>query len=398
MDGVRRRGKHRVLRLERIEARLMLAADWTGLSQVQSEFGLSGKGQTVAVIDTGVDYLSPALGGGLGPNFRVVGGYDFADNSPDPEDNSATPGHGTHVAGVLAGSDPACPGVAPDVDLVALRVFNSAGQSSLAWVDEALQWVNIHRNDFAYPITTVNLSLGAVGNFLTTPSWGFLEKDLAQSASDGIFVSVAAGNGFMTYNAPGVDYPAVSQYVVPVAAGTADGQLAGFSQRDSHCLVAPGVRLVNIMPGSADNTSGQPENTAPLSGTSEAAAYLAGAAVLLRQAYQEAGDSNVSLSTLEQTLYSTADTIYDSVTGQDYDRLNLAQARSIASWRSRFPPASADRRLRRPAPPPPVRCRLARRPLRRPSTGARSAKGNTAPTRSTRRDHGSRSRRPTAAP
>ena len=50
-----------------------------GASQVQSNYNVNGSGMTVAVIDTGVDYNNPALGGGFGPGAKVVAGYDFAD-------------------------------------------------------------------------------------------------------------------------------------------------------------------------------------------------------------------------------------------------------------------------------------------------------------------------------
>ena len=209
---------------------------------------------------------------------------------------------------------------------MALRVFDNSGASSLGLVDKALQWVHVHRDDFQWPITTVNLSLGSAGDFTSVPNWAFLEPDLAQLEADGIFVSVAAGNDFAAYGTPGVDYPAASPHVVSVAAGTAEGALAGFSQRDAQCLVAPGVGLVSIVPDSAGNHNGLRDDVARLSGTSTAAAYVAGASVLLREAYQEAGQPNVSEQTLYQTMLSTADTIQDPATGQEYRRLNLARA------------------------------------------------------------------------
>src|SRR5687768_7758639 len=85
---------------------------------------LNGAGTTVAVIDTGIDYTHPSLGGGLGRDFKVIGGYDFVDDDADPMDPS---GHGTAVAGVIA-AEPytvdgvTYQGVAPDAKLVALRV------------------------------------------------------------------------------------------------------------------------------------------------------------------------------------------------------------------------------------------------------------------------------------
>lgn len=316
----------RVLRFEAIEARLLLAADWTGLDQVRATYGLTGKGQTVAVIDTGVAYTHAALGGGFGAGYRVTAGYDFADEAPDPYDRGPAGAHGTHIAGVIASSDAAHLGVAPGVDLAALRVVDDSGQGSLGLIDQALQWVHSHRNSLRYPITTVNISLGAGGNFSTLPDWAFLESDLAQLQSDGIFVAVAAGNGFSSMHTVGVDYPAASPYVVPVAAADASGTMSAMSQRNARALVAPGIGIVSTLPDYVGNHNGRDDDFGAASGTSEAAAFVAGASALLREAYGRAGLSKVTEMTLYQTLVNTADTIHDNVTGLNYSRINLARA------------------------------------------------------------------------
>src|SRR5687767_5494937 len=61
----------------------------------------TGAGQTVAIIDSGINYNLTQLGGGIGPGFKVLGGFDFADNDADPMD---TLGHGTSVAATVAGT------------------------------------------------------------------------------------------------------------------------------------------------------------------------------------------------------------------------------------------------------------------------------------------------------
>ena len=70
--------------LREIEQALAEAHEQTGLTQVRNEYGFTGGGQTVAVIDTGIAYDHFALGGGLGSNYRVVGGWDFAENDANP--------------------------------------------------------------------------------------------------------------------------------------------------------------------------------------------------------------------------------------------------------------------------------------------------------------------------
>src|SRR5262249_36127687 len=92
-----------LLPIECLESRLFLAtAPWgTYPHLIKQDAAISdypnikGAGEAVAVIDTGIDYRHPALGGGFGPGHKVIAGYDFADNDDDPMD---TDGHGTGVA------------------------------------------------------------------------------------------------------------------------------------------------------------------------------------------------------------------------------------------------------------------------------------------------------------
>ena len=72
----------------------------------QNTFGLTGNGQTVVIIDSGIAYDHSALGGGFGPQYRVVGGWDFTEeNDADPYDDAPAGLHGTHVAGIIGSND-----------------------------------------------------------------------------------------------------------------------------------------------------------------------------------------------------------------------------------------------------------------------------------------------------
>lgn len=161
----------------------------TGVPEVHRA-GLTGRGVTVGVIDSGVAYDHPALGGGSFPNAKVVGGYDFADGDADPYDDTygSAAGHGTHVAGIIAGDDDRVQGVAPDARLRAYRVFGNSGQGAgdeviLAALDRAAE----------DRVDVVNMSLGtAIGSRSTD----VLARAADRLVSTGTTVTIAVGNGY----------------------------------------------------------------------------------------------------------------------------------------------------------------------------------------------------------
>ncbi|ENH68331.1 Thermophilic serine proteinase [Fusarium oxysporum f. sp. cubense race 1] len=107
---------------------------WTGVDKLHAA-GIRGKGSTVAIIDTGIDYTHKALGGCFGPGCKVKGGYDLvgADwethnerKHPKQPDNDPMDyqGHGTHVAGIIAAKNEWLTGVAPEAELLIYKVFS----------------------------------------------------------------------------------------------------------------------------------------------------------------------------------------------------------------------------------------------------------------------------------
>ncbi len=312
---------------EHIEPTFTTAHDLTGWIAARNDYGFDGTGQTVVVIDSGVAWDHVDLGGGFGPGYRVVGGWDFTEeNDADPYDDGPAGAHGTHVAGIIGSSHAVHTGVAAGVDLVALRVFNDTGQGHFSWVEEALQWVHENRDAFENPITTVNLSLGTIWNGESLPDWATLEDEFAQLEADGIFISVAAGNAFATYNDVGLSYPAASEYVVAVASVDDTGQFSDFSQRSQRVIAAPGSNVTSTVPDYVGNFNRITDDYLTLSGTSMAAPYVAGASVLIRQAFGFAGRMDVTQDDIYDVMRQTADLFYDPATEASYHRLNLKAA------------------------------------------------------------------------
>ena len=304
-----------------LENAAMLAAD------IAAEYGLDGTGQTIAVIDSGIAWDHAAFGNGYGEGHQVVGGWDFAENDANPYDDGPAGFHGSHVAGIIGSQVDGNLGVSSGADLVALRVFDDNGAGDLALVEKALQWVIEHKDDYRFPITTVNLSLGTGWDAANTPDWGSLDDEFAALEADGIFISAAAGNRYKTQDLgeKALSYPAASSYVVPVASHGADGQLSDFSQRDDHVLVAPGERITSSVP---DHLFGGTRQDAFVgsSGTSMAAPYVAGASAILRQANEFMGNMGVTQDQLYQQFWDTSDEVFDATTGTSFRRINFRAA------------------------------------------------------------------------
>src|SRR5205823_12360208 len=122
-----------------------------GLDKSFAAFPYRGTGYSVAVLDTGIDYTHPDLGGAWGK--RVIAGYDFVNHDTDPRDDN---GHGTHVAGIIGSSSATYSGVAPNVNLIALKVLDANGSGSFGDIEDALNWVIAHQAQ--YHIVAINLS------------------------------------------------------------------------------------------------------------------------------------------------------------------------------------------------------------------------------------------------
>ncbi|KAF9360528.1 hypothetical protein BGX26_008948 [Mortierella sp. AD094] len=189
------------------------ALNMTGASRVHSELGLKGEGIKVGVIDTGIDYSHPALGGCFGKGCKVAYGYDLVgdkfsgQNTPVPSGNPMDcAGHGTHVAGIVCASDAAVTGVAPEVTLGAYRVLGCEGSTNNDVIIAALERASKDKMD------VINLSLGEPNGWTNNP----VSRAIAKARSRGILVAAAQGNE-NTYGLFGTNYVAEGASVLSVA-------------------------------------------------------------------------------------------------------------------------------------------------------------------------------------
>lgn len=297
-------------------------------AEIREQYGIDGAGQSIAVIDSGIAWDHVAFGGGFGPGYRVVGGWDFAENDADPYDDGPAGFHGSHVSGLLAGQTDDFSGIATGADLIALRVFNDQGQGSLDAIESALQWVHENRYSYANPITTVNLSLGAILNDATESQvMGQLEDELQLLHDDGILVVAAAGNQFDGDHPNRVTYPAQSEWVTAIGSVDADGSLSSFSQRQDGLLVAPGSQVRSTVPDHVLGWDGNVDDFATANGTSMAAPQIAGATTLVRQAMLQLDpQADVAPDRILDHLRDTSITSVDAQTGLQYHTVDLQAA------------------------------------------------------------------------
>ena len=223
----------------------------------------TGRGITVAVVDTGVDYDHPAL------KDKVTQKADFvsADMSGFTDE-----GHGTSVAGIIAASaveEGGMSGVAPGVRLIVARACwaDSAGGSKAVCSSEKLA----KGIDFALSnnAQVINLSVGG-------PRDALIAALIQQAYGSGVTIVAAAGNG----GAKGKPvYPAAMREVIAVSATDAEDKLYTLSTRGDYVdVAAPGVDILSPAPGGAWQME---------SGTSQAAAHVSGAVALILQDYPE---------------------------------------------------------------------------------------------------------------
>ncbi len=306
----------------------------------RQQYGLDGTGVGIAVIDSGVfnhDDLQKPTGGS-----RIVYNESFIANDPTTNDIY---GHGTHVAGILAGngrdSQSGYPtqytGIAPNANIINLRVLDSTGAGSDSQVIAAIQRAIQLKS--TYNIRVINLSLGrpVFESYQLDP----LCQAVEAAWQAGIVVVVAAGNdgrdntggidGYATINAPGND-PNVITVGATKTNGTAtrlDDTIASYSSKGptlfDHVvkpdLVAPGNRIVSLeSPGSTiatqnsslivspittctwlTCTTGTPGKYLRLSGTSMATPVVAAAAALMVQK-----DSTLTPDTIKARMMKSA--------------------------------------------------------------------------------------------
>lgn len=323
-----RQHNHLTPAIESLECRRLLATTpWGAYPQlidqdlaVSSYAQYNGSGQTIAFIDTGVEYTHPAVSG------KYLGGYDFVSDDSDPRD---TDGHGTGLATIALGNSytfngAKYQGIAPGAKVIALRV-DDGGNISDEVYEDAFQWIISHRQQ--YNITVVNCSFGA-GHYTTEAARAVYADEMAQLAAAGVVIIASSGNdGAQTPY--GIEYPGADPSVFSVGSVNASDVISKFTERGPILdILAPGENV----PTAYLNGNGATYLTA--SGTSFSAPFIAGAAAILKQIDPTFTPNDV-MSILRASASDNGDWDKEAspLTGLTYPRLDLDNAIYLALQR-----------------------------------------------------------------
>jgi hypothetical protein len=327
--------------LEFLEVRTLLSAafDMVGLTALRADpayQGVDGSNVAVAVLDTGIYGMHPDLRDNVEVWFDAVKfGNQWATNRGDTTiaDSFDPNGHGSHVAGTVASSDPAI-GVADEAKIVDVRVLPDDNETLPSWdpLLTGLEWVL--QNHDRYNIRVVNMSLGDPSvNRNALPAWDDYSTVIGSLERAGVTVVSAAGNGYTGYQALGESSPAIWSTLavgnvwedsntdgqlpvecidplykwVSLETGPAADDLQAGSQRSTlpNMVLAPGSMIYSTWNG--DN--GLMYNT--IMGTSQASPLVAGMVALMQDAAYTFGGRYLSPDEVQQIVRDTSDHVVD---------------------------------------------------------------------------------------
>lgn len=342
-----RRTARRAPVLETLELRTFFDAaafQVTGVTALRNDAnfaGIDGSGLAVAVLDTGLYAQHPDLSGNFLRFFDAVKNGQNAASDPGSSNpavayDPAGEGHGTHVSGIAASTNPNI-GVATGTDLIGVRVLTTDSDPTprVDPLTAGLQWVLSHQA--AYNIRVVNMSLGTNSNFNSVPSKDTIANLIDQLEARGVTVVASTGNSYGGFASLGEAYPSVFSTIAVgntwEDSGTpaeraqvtlGDGNQAGLwavsdttpaadrfdasSQRStlSNMVAAPGSTIYSTWNGDG----GLFFNT--IAGTSMSSPLVAGAVALMQDAAMTYGGRYLSPDEVLTIIKATADNIVDA--------------------------------------------------------------------------------------
>jgi subtilisin family serine protease len=268
-----------------------------------SGVNLTGVGQSVCVIDSGINYSHPDLSG------NYLGGYDYVDSDDDPMDGF---GHGTHVAGIVAASG-GITGISPSVGIVAIRVLDNLGSGSPADLASAINWCVNNASQFNISVISMSLgcnaSLDGYSSYCDSIVDGCFNLAIASAINSAVLnnISVVAASG--NYGSTEkISSPACIQNTIAVSSVSKAGLFSPYDRNSLVNLLAPGEGINSTcLLGNIGYLNGYCSK----SGTSMATPMVSGAIALINQ-YLNLSGQRMTPGEIEETLNNTGLRVNDS--------------------------------------------------------------------------------------
>src|SRR3989344_441152 len=292
----------------------LIKADLANSLQKNGEY-LTGKGVSACVIDTGISHHEAF-------ENRIIQEVCFC-SLPEGVNSSCCPnglneqyssigdlhGHGTHVAGIIAANG-VVKGVAPEANIVAVKILNSTGGGVSSDLVKALQYCINNSERFNISVISMSLGCGLYSSNcdgMMSCDLSLLEREIDAGESKGIIFVASSGNsGSKTSLAA----PSCLSNVISVGATTKSDDLSSFTNRNDF--------LSLLAPGSSINSLSKDGGLQSYSGTSQAAPHVSGSVLLLKQK-----EKNLDYNQIKTLLFNNGIVINDSSTGKYYVRINV---------------------------------------------------------------------------
>ena len=266
---------------------------------------ITGAGNSICIIDTGIDYRHTDLGNCVNiSNCNKVSGYDFVNNDNDPIDDH---GHGTHIAGIAAANG-IIKGVAPESKLIAMKACDSTGSCYLSNIIAGMAWCIVNKDIYNISIISMSLGSGLYSSYCDSGQI-LLNYSINYAISKNISVVASTGNSGSTTQ---IAAPSCIKNAIAVASTTKQDTIAPYSNRNSITdLLAPGSNI-NSTKSICFSGCSCSNSYMECSGTSMSAPHVSGAIALLQQYKKE--ESNITLTplTVESALKNNGKNITDN--------------------------------------------------------------------------------------
>lgn len=277
-------------------------------------YNITGKGETVCILDTGIDTDHPAFQDKIKSQYCYCSGNCCPGNSSSEANAEDDHGHGTHTTGIAAGNLTTYQGVAKDAGIYAIKVCDSSGSCTTSDIIAGLDRCSDTNNITAFNISVISISLGDTSQNSDYCNGDAMAASINAAVGKNISVVIASGNSGHT---AGISSPACVQNATAIGAVN-DDEAISYNRGLILQLLAPGVSITSTTTGGGTTT---------LSGTSMSAPHASGTVALFRQYWRLAYSRTPTVDEIKRKFMISGKSIDDTgSSGKIYSRIDILAA------------------------------------------------------------------------